>query len=181
MAHYQAYACPDCGGTFRFLHHPDDEPPPRFCPLCGSNMEDEVETAFIPAAPHIERSIRSTADNVYRQMEAASEQNAQLAAELTGDDAADHAALKVTNLTDYLRPGDVAAKMSETAVSKAMSGTQGGFKPLLNMTGRDFAAATGQGAFPHTGAQMSNVITAGHAQRARQVQRAGELGRHSGK
>lgn len=181
MAHYQQYECPECGGRFKFLHHPDDEPPPDYCPRCGAFVGDDATPVFVPQAPHIERSIRSTADKVYRQMEDASYANAELAGEITGDGASDHAALKVTNLQDYLRPGDVAAKMPETAVSKAMGSKQGGFQPLMNMTGRDFAAATGQGAFPHTGSQMSNLITSGHAQRAREVQRAGELGRHRGK
>ena len=181
MARYQSYECPSCGGRFRFFHATSDEPPPNYCPMCGAFVGDDAEPIFVPAAPHIERSIRSTADNVYRGMEAASVANAEAAAEITGDSVEDHSALKISNLGDYLRTGDVAAKMPETAVSKAMASNAGGFKPLNNMTGKDYAAATGQGMFPHAGAAMSDIIRNGHTLRERQFQRAGELGRHRAK
>lgn len=181
MAHYQAYECPECLGQFRFLHHPDDEPPPRFCPLCGVNLEDDPpDEAFIPAVPHIARSIGRSADQVYRAMESSSEANAQAVASITGGDAADVSAMKITNLSDYLRPGDVAAKMPVTPVTQNMKG-QGGFQPLMNMTGAEFAAQTSQGLFPHSGEATRQFITSGHSQRARQTQRNGELGRHKAK
>ena len=102
MAFFRHYECPDCAGTFRFLHHPVDEPPPNFCPLCGSNMN--VEPVFVPSAPHIAKTIGKTADNVYRQMEKASVDNMAAAAELAGGDAADYGALKIDDMADYLRP-----------------------------------------------------------------------------
>jgi hypothetical protein len=176
MAHYQAYECPECRGQFRFYHHPDDEPPPKYCPLCGAHMEDEPEITFIPAAPHIERSIRKTADDVFRQTEAASIANAAAVEEITGMEAN---AMKVTNMGDYLRPGDVAAKMPVTPTAQLVNGQgQGGFQPLMGMTGKDFARATGEGAFPHAGDATRQLLTQGHSQRARMVEAAGNVGRH---
>lgn len=175
---YRSWQCPDCEGTFRMFHHPADEPPPRFCPLCGSNMSDEPQLAFLPSAPHVAKTIGRTADNVYRQMETASIANAEAAAEMTGGDKADFSGMKITNLQDYLRPGDVAAKMPTNEVAKHMAATgQGGFQPLNGMTGQDFAKATGQGIFPHTGETMRQELTLNHHQRARAVERAGQIAR----
>lgn len=179
MAHYQAYQCPDCEGRFRFLHHPDDEPAPNYCPLCGSDMRDQPEFAFMPSAPHLAKTIGRTADNVYRQTEAASLANIDTVADITGSDRADLSAMKVTNMADYLRPGDIAAKLANNEVAKHMAKTgQGGFSPALGMTGQDYASATGQGVFPHAGDAMRQEITGAHQQRASVVQRLGQLGRH---
>ena len=172
MAHYQAYQCPECLGTFRFLHHPDDEPPPSFCPRCGASMEDDSEV-FVPAVPHIGKTIGRSGDQVYRAMEDSSAANAEAVSAITGEDASN---MKITNMADYLRPGDQAAKMSTSAV--ALNKGQGGFSPLMGQTGAQFAAATGNGAFPHTGELTRRFLSEGHVDRARQVQRNGEMGRH---
>jgi hypothetical protein len=174
MAVFRHYQCPDCEGTFRFLHHPRDEPPPNFCPICGSSMT--VEPVFVPSAPHIARSIGQTADGVYRQMEAASAANMEAAAELGGGDAADYSAAKITDMADYLRPGDVAAKMPNNPVAQHMANSgQGGFQP--GMTGAEFAASAVQGAFPRQGETTRQNLITGHQSRARQVEQAGRIAR----
>jgi hypothetical protein len=179
MGIYRAYQCPDCSGIFRFLHHPNDEPPPNYCPLCGAYVGDDADPTFVPAAPHIARSIGKSADQVYRAAEAASVANAEAAAELTGGDPADFSAMKITDMADYLRPGDVAAKMPATPVTKVMNGNgQGGFQPLMGKTGADYAAATGNGAFPHAGEVARQSVVSGHTQRARMVEARGNIGRH---
>mgnify|MGYP003344726765 CR=1 FL=1 len=38
----RTYGCPDCGGSFDFLHMTRDEPPPAHCELCRAFM-GEVE------------------------------------------------------------------------------------------------------------------------------------------
>lgn len=174
MAFFRHYECPDCTGTFRFLHHPASEPPPNFCPLCGSNMT--VEPVFVPLAPHIARTIGKTADNVYRQMETASVANMEAAAELGGGDTSDYSALKLTDMADYLRPGDVAAKMRENPVAQHMTNTgQGGFQP--GMTGAEYAANVKVGAFPRQGETTRVDLVSGHSARARGVEAAGRIGR----
>jgi hypothetical protein len=182
MGIYRAYECPDCGRSFRFFHHPPDEPPPNYCPLCGNYMGDEPELTFIPASPHVAKTIGKTADRVYRMAEETSAANAEAAAAMTGGDASDFSAMKITNMADYLRPGDVAAKMPETPVSKVINGQgQGGFQPFGGMTGAQFAATTGQGAFPHAGEATRAALSAGHSQRARMVEARGNIGRYQGR
>lgn len=174
MARFVTYQCPDCEGVFRWLRHPSDEPPPNYCPKCGSNMT--AEPTFVPLAPHIARSISKTADNVYRQMENASAANMEAAAEIGGGDAADYAALKINDLADYLKPGDVAAKMPANPVSQHMTNTgQGGFQP--GMTGAEYAANVKIGAFPRQGETTRVDLVSGHSARARGVEAAGRIGR----
>lgn len=174
MAFFRHYLCPDCSGTFRFLHHPAEEPPPNFCPLCGSNMN--VEPVFVPLAPHIGRTIGKTADNVYRQMEEASAANMEAAAELGGGDTSDYSALKVSDMADYLRPGDVAAKMPANPVSEHMAKTGvGGFQP--GMTGAEYAANVRVGVFPRQGETTRVDLVSGHSARARGIEAAGRIGR----
>lgn len=176
MAHYQSYQCPDCNGTFRFLHHPDDECPPDYCPLCGNFMGDTPELTFVPEAPHVAKTIGKTADNVYRMMEETSVHNARAVEEMTGVEASN---MKITDAQDYLRPGDQAAKMP-SAPAAAISNGQGGFQPLMGQTGRDYAAAASQGAYAHAGEATRQLLASGHSQRARMVQAKGEIARYGG-
>lgn len=169
MPRLRQYECPECLGRFNWFHHPISEPPPNFCPLCGAQMT--AEPVFVPTAPHIAKTIGKTADTVYRQMEQAGETRAQVAAEATGGDISDFAALKVSDMADYLRPGDIAAKIPDNPVSQAMRNSgQGGFQPLGGMSGADFAANTTQGAFPHAGEATRRNLVTGHAERARVIE-----------
>ena len=110
MARFRFWKCPDCGGTFRHLHHPDDEPAPDRCALCGSWMSD-AEPSFVPQAPAVGNSARVKAvDDVYYGMEDASRVRAEQMAEMTpGASASDFNHTLVTNLRDRQRPGDIAA------------------------------------------------------------------------
>lgn len=174
MAKFKHLQCPDCLGTWKWLQHPSDEPLPDFCPRCGSNLT--AEPVFVPEAAHIAKTIGRTADQVYRQMEASSRDNMQAAAELTGDDVADYRAMQITDMPDYLRDGDVAAKMplANNVVAQALSAGRGGFGPgLAGMTGAEYAANTAEGAFPRAGDATRQALTATHTGRARAVESTG--------
>ena len=174
MAVLRHYNCPECNGIFKWLHHPSDEPPPHYCPLCGINLEEELEPFFVPAAPHIAKSIGKSADQVYRAMEESSAQNAAAVAEMTGEDASN---MKITDAQDYLRPGDVAAKMP-VPPAPPQNG-QGGFQPLMGKSARDYASDAGRGAFTHAGEATRQMIFQNHAQTAAGVQRRGQIAKHS--
>lgn len=114
MARYQSYKCPDCEGTFEFLHHPQDEPPPSHCPLCGANVSGKEQKKRrsrlepkITKAPSIKGVASRSVDGLYRQMEGAAEQRIQDAASLLGVDARSLNNMKMTNMKDNLREGDM--------------------------------------------------------------------------
>ena len=83
---------------------------PELCPnpQCQSRMasdraDDDIVMPFI-------RSARTDAtDKVYRDMEKGSETRAQIAAEMTGASVAEMSGLKITDMNDRQRPGDIAA------------------------------------------------------------------------
>lgn len=98
----RTYRCFNCGRKFQFLHHPADEPPPGHCPYrdCGASFRDDIESAA-PEQVNIGGSpIARSVDKMYRDLETTSAARAE---------ASGNPALKVTNLKDNLREGDVAA------------------------------------------------------------------------
>jgi len=83
----RTYGCPDCGGSFDFLHMTRDEPPPAHCELCRTFM-GEVE----PELPGVNiggSNISKSVDQVYRDAERT---------------------MGVTDWNDGLRDGDATAK-----------------------------------------------------------------------
>lgn len=93
---------------------------------------------------------------------------------MTGGDISDFAGLKVTDMADYLRPGDIAAKIPDNPVSQAMQNSgQGGFQPLNGMSGAEFAANTTQGVFPRAGEATRQHLVSGHTERARAIEATG--------
>jgi hypothetical protein len=193
MAFYQYYRCPDCGGTFRWLHHPSDSPPPNRCELCKAWMNLDVpEPVFVPLAPGIRKSpyVKSV-DQTYRAMESASIDRAREAADIAGVSEAEMSHLKITNMVDptSLREGDVSAiTPSQDNITKFMQsnpGIGGGYNPLnvggAIVTGEQLAAAAHQGPHPHSGDTIRAATASSHRDRAWQMQRAGEMGRYTGK
>jgi hypothetical protein len=102
----RTYECPECSKRIDLLQEPE-EGPPRFCGFCGT---DFGEAEPIPGTHAIGGSaiVRST-DGMYRELETSSAARAE---ELN----APH--LKVTDLKDNLRQGDVAAKAPDNAVTR---------------------------------------------------------------
>lgn len=87
--------CPDCSG--KFSHEGEDFP--NYCPLCGSfcGIPDD---GFVPTKVNIGTEFGKSGDVAYRMLEQSSADNAERMGDPT---------LKVTNLKDNLREGDVAA------------------------------------------------------------------------
>lgn len=96
--------CPTCGGKFSVVS--DDMP--KFCMLCGA--ADGADDDFVPTQMNIGGSaIARSVDKMYRDAEASSE----VRAEMAGDPS-----LKITNMRDNLREGDVAAMPVNNAVTQ---------------------------------------------------------------
>jgi len=152
--------CPDCSRKFKWdtaLPYPQD------CPLCGAFVgSDRPDTEV--CAPHIKLSTGAlkSADQVYRQMEAASENRVYQAAELAGCDASDMASLKITDLNDR-RDAPQAAVMAPNPVSDFMqqhpnaAGFRGG-------AGLSYSSAVSAGPEPNSGARMRGVLQQHHAE-----------------
>ena len=105
----RVYRCPDCGGKIRV----DDDVLPKFCIHCGTNLEDDdTPIPFSPRSPAIGTSKGKAVDATYRQMEQASIDRAE---------AAGAPGLKMTNMKDGLRPGDVSAPPVNNIVTQTMA------------------------------------------------------------
>ena len=91
--------CPDCSATFPWLFlERDGSDFPNCCPRCGNVMTDEPQS--LPGGFSIGTAKGKAVDLTYRQIEDAS----NVRAEAAGDPS-----LKITNMKDNLREGDVAA------------------------------------------------------------------------
>jgi hypothetical protein len=102
-------------GPHDFTMMVEDGELPRFCAVCGAEFEGEPEV--IPGGGHIGGSaIQRTVDNMYREIERSSAERAELAGS---------PALKVTDMNDHLREGDVAAKMPNNTVTQFMAHAAG--------------------------------------------------------
>lgn len=146
--------CPYCRRAFQWdaaLPWPDN------CPFRECDAEigipDRGEVIQMPSL----RSARMAAnDKVYRDIEKGSETRAQIAAETVGMPVADMAALKITDLKDNQRAGDVAAVESEAAMNrlKAMSpNTPVGFAA----NGAELGAGIAQGAINVNGQVITGI------------------------
>jgi hypothetical protein len=127
MAKLVTYRCPDCEGEFDFLHHPSDEPPPERCQLCNAYMGDQPQKAPVLVLK-IGTAKGKVPDKLYRDMEESSRVRAQQAAEMAGVSESEMSAIKITDMKDNLRQGDVAAKPSVDidAARKRLSYNVGG-------------------------------------------------------
>ena len=184
MAKIRSYRCPGASGhpphTFDFMHHPSDEPPPRFCPLCGydSDADDGMVAAIV--APHVSdgraKALSQSADQTYRAMEDGSAHRAAMASSETGEDAS---SLKITNLKDNLKMGDIAAPdLPANPVSQVMSQAPGIFGFSGSDSGAEFARTTNSGYSPRAGMKAGSMVRSFHANNAGAIAAAGEKGRY---
>lgn len=104
-------------------------------------------------------------------MEESSVVRSEAAAEMLGVDKSETAAMKITDLADHLRPGDIAAKLPSNPVTQAMEAMKGkaGFVPSGSVP---ITRGPGSGAGDATRAS----IVSNHSHVARQVTAAGNQG-----
>lgn len=92
----RTYGCPDCGGTFRFLHMTREEGPPLNCSICNGYMGEDAEPE-LSAPKYVGTPLAQSVDKVYRDLEKS-----------TG----------VTNLRDNIRPGESAMAQVRNTVTE---------------------------------------------------------------
>lgn len=154
--------CPDCNEKFRW----DFSQPgrwPKACPCCGARMDDEDADDTVICMPSLRSAKTVSADNLYRQMEAGSEFRAQKAAELAGCDVADMSSLKMTNMHDGRKQGEMSAIEVKNTVSEFMQANPG----IGGFQGGDAVGYSGSvqtGPTPNAGAHMRTMLQGHHAQ-----------------
>lgn len=176
MAILRSYKCPDCAGVFEFLHHPQNEPPPSHCPLCGADVSGAKKKrktrleVKITKAPAIKGVASRSVDGLYRGMENAAEQRRQEAAALLGVDVRSLSGMKMTNMKDNLREGDMsympaaATKIHGEATDFVRSDTG---KPL----GATFGMQNAEYALPgKPSSELSNMMNSTFANHQNRVQ-----------
>ncbi len=159
MARFQTLKCPDCDGVFEwFMHH--SNPLPQYCPLCAAYVGEEPPSeVFVPKAPAIGR--KSSQDAVYRAMEEGSIQRAKMAADLAGVSESEMSHLKITDMKDNLREGDIAAVTRPNPVSTFMQ-QHPQVAAAAQQQGAAYAAATTSGPYPYAGLRMLNTVSRAH-------------------
>lgn len=197
MAKMKTYKCPGTDGeshTFTFLHHPSDEPPPRYCPKCGYDSQSDSDVIeFHPAvtSPRIlagkTKSLIRSADQTYRQYEKASEDRAEEAAALLNVPKSEMSDLKITNFETQLRQGDLAVKPVDNHVSQTIQsspgmfgfqGTQAAAFASSAHTGRTPDGRAIKGDVSHAGAKAGKLVSDFHNRVGNAMVRAGETGRY---
>jgi hypothetical protein len=141
------YECPSCVGRFEEYHHAATEAPPRFCKLCGFDnltVPDEL------AMPHLGRPVAKSVDSLHRAMEEGAEWRSQKIQEDFGATPAEANGLKMTNMRDGMREGDVAAVPVDNAVSQQMV-MQGGLAPVGAQPGLEYSRSVPTGFVPNAG------------------------------
>ena len=137
------------------------------------------EPVFVPQAPGIGTQQGARPEEVYRQMEAASEARTELMAQHGGGSASDYSHTKITNLSDSRYPGDAAAilppqnQVRQFAAQHPTMG--GGYTPLAGGTGVEYAERTRSGPYPYAGAMSSDQVRSMHQTMRRKIEWEGRI------
>ena len=143
-------------------------PFPRVCPLCAEEIgiPDRGEVIQMPSL----RSAKTKAvDKTYRDIEAGSEVRVERAAEVTGTAKEDMAALRITDMADNMRAGDIAAKEADAAMKRLQSSTPMNIGFQAN--GAEFSNGISTGAVALNGKITTGIEPNAGARAAQRVQR----------
>lgn len=151
-----ALKCPECRRSFKW---DPNKCWPEQCPLCKAMMEELSPDNVIAIPAFLSAKTRSV-DKVYRDTEAASIHRMEQAAAVAGCDVSEMSALKVTNMRDNLREGDIAHVPVVNDVTRAMDAinARGGKFGWQGATGVEYSGAVQSGPFPNAGAKMRTAI-----------------------
>lgn len=141
----QRYECPDCEKQFFYQPESTADDGPKFCPKCGVNLADNSAEVIEITRVNINTSVSKKNDTLYRQMETASAGRAEEAADMLGIDKSETSGMKITDMNDGQRPGDIAAKLPANPVVEAMknSTSMTGFQHPANVSEYVHSAPSG--------------------------------------
>jgi hypothetical protein len=143
--------CPEC--THKF-YAPSMFP--ECCPGCGYEYDPHDDTVI--SMPAIKSLVSKIADQTYRDMERSSEARAETAAQMAGVPVSDMSSLKITDLRDNTKPGEIAMPTVNNAVTQQMDlmAARGGTVGFVG--GSEFAAGTAQGVVSLNGKVMTGIV-----------------------
>lgn len=151
--------CPVCRGSFRWNPL---EGMPDICKLCGADVghnraDDDV------VIPMFRTSSKTKAiDQVYRDMEKGSEVRAQAAANMLGVPVSEMSSLKITNMKDNQRAGDIADASPAPTIEPQVAQQMTQNAASLATMGPYFAQNVRQGKYANRGAGVMNSIFEHH-------------------
>jgi len=130
---------------------------PQECPLCHADIS-------VPPTGEINMPMMSfgkakIGDRVFREMEAGAEHRINVASEMTGLPKSDFNDLKITNMKDNMRAGDVAAVEPRISpeMTQAMQTSNN-----LSQFGLQFSAGTSHGPYANRGAEWQGIVRKQH-------------------
>ncbi len=154
--------CPGCKQKVKWLA--DD--PPDDCPACGHRLvSDRADSDVV--MPNILAFSTRCQDGVYKAMEKASEHRMYEAAEMAGCDASEMSDLKITNLRDNMKQGEIAAIPVVNDVTRQMDAIRAA-NPNAQMGfggGIGYSESVPTGPYPNAGARTQQAFRRAHADR----------------
>jgi len=96
---------------------------PSHCECCGEYIGTDRPDDEIVMPSFLSAKTKAN-DKLYRDMEKGSEQRMHLAAEAVGASASEMASLKITDLKDNMREGDIAEKSASEAMNRLKTSTK---------------------------------------------------------
>lgn len=164
--------CPDCGAKWTSAV---SDALPNFCPQCASDLR-VPDPSFVPSKVNIATSEGKAGDWAYRKLEADSEARAEAAlpaieqqlreAGIPADQAQTMATkqaaeLKVTNMRDNMREGDVAAIVPQPSAIYQQQVTSLGGNPDGSFMGGMGVAGAGPAPMQESGGKVLQAIQGG--------------------
>lgn len=165
MPRIRTYQCPSCDGKFQFTHHPTDEPPPRFCPLCGHDTEKDdalTETLSVPALQS--RATRGI-DDIFKADEEGAQFRADMAQVHHGLSAEDAASIRMSNMQTNNRAGEDSIIPVSNSVTQLMDQAPAGSVGFGGgaAAGLGYSQSVSTGPFPNAGARTMQKVRNQHA------------------
>lgn len=162
--------CPSCRDAFPW---DTNKAWPKFCPLCGVSVE---QTGDEVAAPLIGKAAHKSPDQVFRAMEAGSIARAEQAASMLNVPVSEMGDLKMTDMKDNVREGEISAKTPNNEVSRAMAAAPGvtGFQ---GPAAASFAVGH-TGPVPRAGDRARASLTEMHRANGAAIVAAGNQGKY---
>lgn len=123
MAFIRKLKCSECGNIITWEHPRKNDPTPDDleCVFCAGKPAPKIPFRGSPAVRTGKRDhITQSVDGMYKQMEDGSVARMEAAAQQFGGDPSDYASLKITDMNDNMREGDIAAKTPSTPVTQQM-------------------------------------------------------------